>query len=624
MLIPRMPTRRPSPGAIAALVLLLVGGVAALAMNPARDAYGIMGDESTYVAMALSLPNEGDLRFDRRDLQRFYAIYGVGPEGIFLKKGAPLALAFRSSFPFVALERAPERAGERLYYGKAFVYAIVAAPFVLLASANGLFLMNVVLLAVVVWLGYLYLAARGSPSAAIIYTVAFFGASCAIVYAAWLTPEILNLALVFIAYFCWLYKEVAAPRAGRWVRWLWTPRGDFIALALLALATYSKPPNGLLFVPIVIWWWTRRRWLFGVAAGVWFVVALAGAFALTAVITGDPNYQGGERNTFYGTFPFQSRQLTFATAGGVEMATNDFENDESFERAVFWPRFRANVWYFLAGRHFGFVPYFFPGVVTIALYLWRRREGTIWQASIAAAVAATVLWFVIKLPFSWSGGGGPVGNRYFLSVYPAIFFLLPPLRSAAPSVVALAGGVLFIGHILVQPVFAAKHPWVTSQRGALRLLPVELTMPDDLPVRLRLDRARLDYGDPRMLLYLIDDNAFNPEPNGIWIAGRARADVLVRSEAAGDLQVRLLSPIANDVVVGAGRASVRVHLEPDVPSDVRVPAKWLQSRIGSTACLLSVSTSDGFVPRLSDPASSDSRFLGVLLNFTVAASPHSE
>src|SRR6185503_10324443 len=148
-------------------------------------------------------------RFDRRDLQRFYAIYGVGPEGIFLKKGAPLALAFRSSFPFVALERAPERAGERLYYGKAFIYAIVAAPFVLLASANGLFLMNVVLLAVVVWLGYLYLAARGSPSAAIIYTVAFFGASCAIVYAAWLTPEILNLALVFIAYFCWLYKEVA-------------------------------------------------------------------------------------------------------------------------------------------------------------------------------------------------------------------------------------------------------------------------------------------------------------------------------------------------------------------------------------------------------------------------------
>jgi hypothetical protein len=624
MLTPQMPTRRPSPGAIAALLLLLFGGAASLAMNPARDAFGIMGDESTYVAMALSLANEGDFRFDRRDLQRFYAIYGVGPEGIFLKKGAPLRLAFRSSFPFVALEHVPDRALERLYYGKAFIYGIVAAPFVLFASANGLFLMNVALLAVVVWLGYLYLAARGSPAAALIGTIAFFATSCAIVYVAWLTPEILNLALVFVAYFCWLYKEVAPPRQGRWVGWLWTWRSDVIALVLLGLATYSKPPNGLLFIPIVVLLWTRKRWLPGTAAGLCFVAALAGGFALTAVVTGDPNYQGGERNTFYGTFPFQSRQLTFETAGGVEMATNDFENDESFERAVFWPRFRANLWYFVVGRHFGFLPYFFPGVVAIALYLWRRREGTVWQAAIAAAVAATALWFVIKVPFSWSGGGGPVGNRYFLSIYPAIFFLLPPLRSAVPSIVALAGGVLFIGHIIVQPVFAAKHSWITSQRGALRLLPVELTMPDDLPVRLRLDRARLNYGDPPMLLYLVDENAFNPEPDGIWIKGRARADVLVRSEALGDLQVRLVSPVANEVVLDAGGASVRVHLEADVPASVRVPAKWVQSRVGSAACLLSVSTSDGFVPRLSDPASSDSRFLGVLLNFTVGAAPHAE
>ena len=624
MLTPHMPTRRPSPGAIAALVLLLFGGAASLAMNPARDAYGIMGDEATYVAMALSLSGEGDLRFDRRDLQRFYEVYGVGPEGIFLKRGAPLRPVWRSSFPFVAVERAPDRARERLYYGKAFLYALAGAPFTALAGVNGLFLMNVVLLSACIWLGYLYLSARGAPSAALVYTIAFFGASCVIVYGAWLTPEILNLSLVFFAYFCWLYKEVAPPHEGRWVRWLWTPRSDFVALGLIALATYSKPPNGLLFAPIVFSYLMRRRWRLGTAAGAWFAVALAAGFLFTAVVTGDPNYQGGERNTFYGTFPFQSRQLTFETAGGVEMATNDFENDESFERALFWPRFRANAWYFVMGRHFGFLPYFFPGVVAVLLYAWRRRESTRWQAAIAAAVAVTALWFVVKLPFSWSGGGGPVGNRYFLSVYPAVFFLLPAMRSIVPAVVSLAGGALFIGHIIVQPVFAAKHPWVTSQRGALRLLPVELTMADDLPVRLRLDRARLNYGDPRMLLYLVDDNAFNPEPDGIWIAGRARADILVRSELQGDFQVRLVSPVANDVVVGAGRSSVTVRLEPGVPATVRVPAKWIQSRLGSAACLLSVRTSDGFVPRLSDAASNDARFLGVLLNFSVAGAPHAE
>lgn len=621
MLIPRMPTRRPSPGAIAALVLLLFGGAAALALDPARDASGIMGDEATYVTMALSLAGEGDFRFDRRDLHRFYAIYGFGPEGIFLKKGAPLRPVFKSSFPFIGLERVPDRAADRLYYGKAFIYAIIAAPFVILASVNGLFLLNVVLLAGVVWLGYLYLAARGSPAAAITFTVAFFGASCAVVYGAWLTPEILNMALVFVAYFCWLYKEVASPLQRRWVSWLWTARSDFVALALLALATYSKPPNGLLFLPIVVLFWYRRRFWLGVVAGLWFVAALAGGFAYTAMVTGEANYQGGERHSFYGTFPFQSRELTFETAGGVKMATDDFENDESFERAVFWPRFRANAWYFFTGRHFGFLPYFFPGAVAILLFLWRRGERTIWQTAIAIAVAATALWFVIKLPLSWSGGGGPVGNRYFLSVYPAIFFLLPALRSTLPSIIALAGGALFIGHIVVQPVFSAKHPWITSQRGALRLLPVELTMPDDLPVRLRLDRARLNYGNPRKLLYLVDQNAFNPEPDGIWIAGDARADVLVRSDVFGDLQIRLQSPIANDVELDAGGRSVRVRLEPGVSADVRVPAEWVQSQVGSAACLLSVSTSDGFVPRLIDPQSNDSRFLGVLLNFTVLPGP---
>lgn len=615
--MPDAPTRRPSPGAVAALIFVLLGGTAALAMDPARDAYGIMGDEATYVAMALSLASDGDFRFDRRDLQRFYATYGSGPDGIFLKKGAPLRPVLRSAFPFVTLERAPERGGERLYYGKAFAYAILAAPFVALAGVNGLFLFNVVLLAGVLWAGYAYLAARGTPSAAVIFAAAFFGASCVIVYGAWLTPEILNLSLVFFAYFCWLYKEVAPPRQSRWTAWLWTPRSDVAALALLGIATYSKPPNGLLFVPIVLWLWWRRRWLAGVLAGLIFVAFLAGGFALTAVVTGDPNYQGGRRNSFYGTFPFQSHQHTFDTAGGVVMATEDLGTSEVLDHAVFWRRLSANARYFFVGRHFGFLPYFFPGVVAVALYFRRIRESAFWQTAIAVTVGLTALWLVVNLPFSWSGGGGPVGNRYFLSVYPALFFIVPTSRSVWPGVAALVGGALFIGHIMVQPVFAAKHPWVTSQRGLLRLLPVELTMSEDLPVRLRPMRARLDYGNPRMLLYLLDEHAYNPGPDGIWIAGDARADLLVRSDVQGDVRVRLHSPIANEVTVSAGRGSVEVSLEPGVPTEVRVPAKWVQARLGSAACLLSVRTSDGFVPRLTEPASSDSRFLGVLINFDV-------
>ena len=47
------------------------------------------------------------------------------------------------------------------------------------------------------------------------------------------------------------------------------------------------------------------------------------------------------------------------------------------------------------------------------------------------AVIATAAWFVIEVPFSWSGGGGPVGNRYFLGTYGVFLFLVPPLQTNA-------------------------------------------------------------------------------------------------------------------------------------------------------------------------------------------------
>ena len=76
---------------------------------------------------------------------------------------------------------------------------------------NGLLLFHVVLLAIVAICGYLFLAARSSPPAALLLTTAFLGASTLPAYAVFLTPEIFNFTLVLLAYFLWLYREVA-PR----------------------------------------------------------------------------------------------------------------------------------------------------------------------------------------------------------------------------------------------------------------------------------------------------------------------------------------------------------------------------------------------------------------------------
>jgi hypothetical protein len=199
-----------------------------------------------------------------------------------------------------------------------------------------------------------------------------------------------------------------------------------------------------------------------------------------------------------------------------------------------------------------------------------------------------------------------------------MFFLAGPVVSARAAIVAWIGSAAFIAHILVNPLYAAKATWVTSQRGLLRALPVELTMSRDLPVNLVQSRSRLEhaFGNASSFLYLLDDNAYPPEPSGFWVRGGARADIVMRTDQpASTLRVSLESPIANRVRVNAGRGTTTVSLQAGVRQDVLVPAASIVSTEQHTfALLLSIEPSAAFVPRLRDAASTDGRVLGVLVN----------
>src|SRR6185436_7090083 len=143
-------------------------------------------------------------------------------------------------------------------------------------------------------------------------------------------------------------------------------RSDVWAAILLGAATYSKPSHALLVAPLVLWWWWRRRIVNGVIVGAVAVIAAASLFGVNALYSGEFNYQGGDRKTFYGTFPFDASGVN-AWDQAKEMSTNDSDAANVLED--FWNRLAHNAWYFVAGRHFGFAPYFFPGVVSIALWL---------------------------------------------------------------------------------------------------------------------------------------------------------------------------------------------------------------------------------------------------------------
>ena len=66
--------------------------------------------------------------------------------------------------PFVRIDRQPDPDPARLYYGKSYIYPLVAAPFVWLFGTNGFLVFHAVLLALVTLAAYLFLNARSSPA----------------------------------------------------------------------------------------------------------------------------------------------------------------------------------------------------------------------------------------------------------------------------------------------------------------------------------------------------------------------------------------------------------------------------------------------------------------------------
>ncbi len=590
--------RRWDTGRVAAILLLFAGACGALSIDVARTGFGLKGDEATYVAMALSAAYDGDLVYETVDIARFYEVYEEGPSGIFLKTGAGDQVGY-----------------DRLYFGKAYVYSAVAAPFVRLFGLNGMFVLHVLLFAGMVFAAYAFVAARSRPGAALMYVLAFFGVSIVPVHAVFLSSDFFHVAAVTFAYFLWCYKEVAPPRDGPWGAFLRGPASDITAAVILGLITFSKPSHLLLIAPLLALAAHRRRFAHGAVIGIVFAVVTAGGFLSNAAISGELNYQGGNRKTFYDTYPFERPEATFDTLG-VSMTTNEIIIDEpSLRRSAML--LAENVRYFVVGRHFGFLPFFFPGVVAVTLFLLARGDRRSWQWATLGTVAFTAVALAAYMPYTWSGGGGPPGNRYFLSVYPVLLFLTPRLASFTPAVAAFAGGTAFIAHVLINPFSAAKEPYLIAERGLLRMLPVELTMINDLPVSLDRKRSRITYdSEPELMLYLLDHNVHPSSLTEFWVNAERRGDVILRSpERLEAVTVTISSPVPNEATVSLGGDTATIALQPGVEATVTLRSRGVYS-LQRWAYVLSVETTSGFIPKLGRFGSVDARYLGARVRLT--------
>ena len=259
----------------------------------------------------------------------------------------------------------------------------------------------------------------------------------------------------------------------------------------------------------------------------------------------------------------------------------------------------------------------------------RRRPG--WQWLVLGAALLQGLIFLVLTPYTWSGGG--VGNRYYFSGYGVMLFLLPPIESIALAFTPWVVGALFVAPMVMNPFVAAFRPNENAKAGPLRLLPVELTLLNDLPVWTEGERARswfgeLGQGDPGFLLSFLDDNAYGREEDkSFWIRGESRADFVIKTNRPIRKATFTIAagPVAADVKITISGRSQSLHLEPGQSTQVAMampPGLPFEKEIqGGMLWIASISCSSGFSPIFYDPGAKDARYLGVRVKPMLEARP---
>ncbi len=581
---------RTLPFACVALLLLGLAGTLYKVHTPP----GPIGEEATHVMIVQSLWHDRELTYEEGDLLRAYRVWDQGPRGLTL---------------------ITTDGGRSMRFGEPFVYGLAALPFYGLLGVQGLLVFNMAL-----WLamiGAAWWAFRGEPGVPGLFLAGFFFASTAFAYVFRFEPVVFAMACLFLPLLLWWRLRRRAAWTGR----------DLAMLAaaglLLAALFLAAGPAVLVGLPIVIDLVWQRRWrgLLALLTPALLAVGLVCAVHWRLAGSWSP-YQAAQRSFFEGEFPAESRRDLWQLRRGAR--TPPWQAGPGHEAGP--ALLGRNAGYFLAGRHAGLLPCFPFALLALALYLFGPKDRA--RHLLLAAVAIYCLFTLLWRPLGWNGGPEDLGNRAFAIVYPALLLLPGSLESRRLLLLAFAAAGLWTVSALAS-LLPALAPEPTSQphvrTATFRLLPLELTLlaGNSAPGYSARTWGGSVWVVPRDSFYVDESH-----PNGVWVRGASRSEVLVLSpEPVDRLRFNALSLSPHNLLtVESGGETVRVRFDSEgkrqgTPVDL---ATGLAARdVGFLAqssreylYSLTLTTTDGVVPARRIPGSADPRYLGVFLDFT--------
>lgn len=505
----------------------------------------LKADEPAYYLMALSLVHDFDLRCEIKDIRR-------------------LAL----EFPYVDANNLilmSDDGWRTVYFGKPYLVSLLAAPAVALFGADGMIATNMALLMLAIWLGALYLRQFNSDALALLFSAGFFLLSNAFAYVFWLHTEVLCMAAVTAClYLAFTPRphELPLAGAGRFVARFWNPatRPAFSGAAIV-VAAYNKPVLALLGLAALYLAQRQRGWRGTLA---WLGGALvAGALVCGIAIgfTGQPSaYLGMERQGVkVESFDRMPELPVEASRLYQEHAPKELGPRNSWAWIFRLPeidrRLPAHLAYFFVGRHTGLLLYAPFSLLCLALFaLFGRRHRERWL--VAVSLAGVALFFLTLIPFNWHGGGGFIGNRYFVNAYPAFLFMVTRIAPAWLPLLGYALGGIFVGPILFTP-FGAVVPQPTLQahvrNAPFRYFPLEQSMTPQIPgYRGWLGNGAWFFGRRDVML---------PVGDALWLSGGRPVEIFVRTDRPLRRPVfeitSFVAPNEVTLVLGGDRKSVR-------------------------------------------------------------------
>ncbi len=596
-----------------ALIFIPAGlflGFALFANVPALHQGFLFADQAVYYSMAQSLAFDGDLEYTQHDLIRYNEDFWAGPNGIFLKK------IIRDG-------------RERYYYAKSFVYALFAAPFVWVFGPNGPLVGNAVLLFLLLLMGWSYFSLANSPGLSAFKILTFLGASVAGIYAFWITPDFFNLFLVFTVLFLWRYKRyeskdesasgpgTAGGNPGRpgWLRrFLLSPGSDYLAAAVAGIVVFSKPTNIVLTAPLVLSaWLVDRKFWRALLMGLILVAVAASFFGANGLWTGDWNYQGGERRSFYKQFPLEKKGVTFDSIAGSQRMTTDGYLTRSVLPVKFIP---ANLFWYFFGRFTGIAWYFFPALLFLILFFMGKKS--LDRGFILGAALLQILVYVFLMPDNYGGGGGSLANRYFMNIYPMFLFLPGAGIRRRELVLPWAVAAVFLAPILLSPLQTSASPSMHAKKFPFTLLPVEYTLVGNLPTNTTPSAHRQRWGMPYFedrFLYFLNDNYNDKarEENGWWTYGDRTTDMILRTFfPVREVVVHLLNNprMDNRISVTLDGRTQAVVLNSMEKADLRFPVGPGFVVRESHQYRLKIRAAKGSIPYYENRGSQEKRHLG--------------